>query len=587
MTEPENSASAAASLEEVQQGWNELRLQVAQLQVESGALAQENKSLRTLLERVIEHRQKSHSELVLLLTGFVSRLPMNDVGTVVSRLVEHNASVSQMLAGMVHGTADTALPEPEVLKTLDNTKRELKAAVKAAVDELLQLDTPLPAAMLQSLPAEPKLFFSPSVVRANRCFLKGQVPRERVLKEFGEAALPLFNDLTTDAKLNPRPKPEEIVLGFKADFEQLFAQGGGLAPEKRQELLALYQKVQQSKASTERARAQRNAFQRLAFVVDLLNFYQEPGADTPDVVFAQRLPALVEQLVLAGPQDALEEKATAGAESLLVYIINPDHRQTVINNVGKGGGTGRSLRYVLKLRAPKVENQDEVLLELLRHLIPAGPQRPPPVSVFVNVLRLVPTETQRSVVRHIMTFDRLRREEAEALGAALAKELGLTGLLEQLKAQAQVPPETARQIAWSQIRELIAQRGDPTLVAAAIRERLNAKYDPDELKQSWMTLTEADPLTLIRVFCHLPYRADGHTEAIARPVMETYASRLIHEKYAATYHKVANSLKNMFRAKPDTPTLVNFMALIRWVNPEAANKLCVDIGMPVPAHPIA
>jgi hypothetical protein len=55
----------------------------------------------------------------------------------------------------------------------------------------------------------------------------------------------------------------------------------------------------------------------------------------------------------------------------------------------------------------------------------------------------------------------------------------------------------------------------------------------------------------------------------------------MHEKYAATYQKVLNSLKTMFAAKPDGPTLLNFMALVRWGSPEAANKLCVEIGMPV------
>jgi hypothetical protein len=40
----------------------------------------------------------------------------------------------------------------------------------------------------------------------------------------------------------------------------------------------------------------------------------------------------------------------------------------------------------------------------------------------------------------------------------------------------------------------------------------------------------------------------------------------------------------MFVAKPDSPTLLNFLALVRWVEPAAANKLCADIGMAVPAH---
>lgn len=61
-------------------------------------------------------------------------------------------------------------------------------------------------------------------------------------------------------------------------------------------------------------------------------------------------------------------------------------------------------------------------------------------------------------------------------------------------------------------------------------------------------------------------------------------TRLTHEKYAAVYQKVVTSLRNMFKAKPDSPTLLNFLALVRWACPEAADKICADIGMAVPAH---
>src|SRR3982751_2306946 len=99
--------------------------------------------------------------------------------------------------------------------------------------------------MLEGLAAEPDQFFSPKVVRATRCFIKGQVPRERIVREFGEAALVFFTDMTTDPKLNPNPKPEEIVLTFRNDFEALFQANPALLPQKRQDLMALYQKVQQ------------------------------------------------------------------------------------------------------------------------------------------------------------------------------------------------------------------------------------------------------------------------------------------------------------------------------------------------------
>src|SRR5205809_6580418 len=125
MTSTESAANAVASPEEVQKGWHELTLRVKQLEAERLAQEQENKTLRLLLERVIDHRQKSHSELVLLLTGLVSKLPINDVGVVISKLVEHNTNVSQMLAALGKGTAEAALPQPAILQTLDQTKRDL------------------------------------------------------------------------------------------------------------------------------------------------------------------------------------------------------------------------------------------------------------------------------------------------------------------------------------------------------------------------------------------------------------------------------------------------------------------------------
>jgi hypothetical protein len=193
---------------------------------------------------------------------------------------------------------------------------------------------------------------------------------------------------------------------------------------------------------------------------------------------------------------------------------------------------------------------------------------------------------QRQTVKTIMAFDRIRKEEAEALGKAVANQLGLQGIEEELRAAEAVSPEQDRQMAWGRIKESIAQRSDATTVAGAIRDRLHARYDADEIKQSWIMLTETDPMTFIRIFCHLPYTASGSTDPIAKPVMETYVTRLVHEKYIATYSRVSKSLKNMFHANAHSPTLLNFMALVRWASPEAADKISADIGMPapVPAH---
>ncbi len=579
MASTESVEHSVASVEEVQQGWHELTLRVRQLEAEHAALDLENKSLRFLVERVIEHRQKSHAELILLLTGLVTKLPINDVGLVVSRLVEHNRHLSEVCAALAKGKADSELPTPMVLKALESTKRELLAALKPAIEELIQLETSLDSEMLRSLVADPGLFYSPAVVRANRCFVKGQVPRERVVKEFGEQALVFFNDMTTDPKLNPNPKPEEIVMAFKPDFEGWFAQNAALVPGKHEELMALYQRVQRSKASTEQSRAQRIAFQKVSFILEMIHYYENQSTEAPDVVFAQRLPALVETLVISNPQDKLEEKAIVQVEGLLAFVINPDHRLMVINNMGKSGGAGRTLRYVLRLRMEKGPDLDESITEFLKHLVPSAPQKPPAPAALTPILQLLPAEMQKRVVRHILSLERIRRDDAEALGRAVGKELGLAGLEMEARAQAEMSPEVEREIAWRKIKELITQRADPVAIAAAFRDRLHAKYDSDELKQSWLTLSDADPMSLIRTFCQLPYLPDGRTDSIARTVMETYTTRLTHEKYAATYTKVANSLRNMYRAKPDSPTLLNFLALMRWVDPVAADKLSMDIGM--------
>jgi hypothetical protein len=238
---------------------------------------------------------------------------------------------------------------------------------------------------------------------------------------------------------------------------------------------------------------------------------------------------------------------------------------------------------VFRLRAAKVPDHQEIA-DFVRHLIPGPPQKPPPAETLAAVLRLVGPDMQKQVAKAIMAYERIRKEDAEALGKAVGAALGLKGLVEEIKAQEALPPDVERQMAWNKIKDLLARRSDASAVAAAIRDRLHAKYDADEIKQSWLTLIEADAMSLIRIFSQIPYRSDGRTDSIARPVMETYVSRLTHEKYAATYKKVVNSLRTMFTAKPDSPSLLNFIALVRWVDAGAADKLCADIGMAVPAH---
>src|SRR6516162_2277450 len=171
MTDREGATPSTAPATEVPAAKPELDLRLSQLEANYKTLAQDFKTVRSLLERIAEHRQRSHNELVLLLTGLVGKLPINDVGVVVAKLVEHNTNVSQYLAALLKGTAEAEMPKPQVLVTLDQAKRDLMAALKPAVEELVRLETPLEKELLQSLVEKPENFFSPRMVRANRCFI--------------------------------------------------------------------------------------------------------------------------------------------------------------------------------------------------------------------------------------------------------------------------------------------------------------------------------------------------------------------------------------------------------------------------------
>ena len=138
MAENENGAGPVPSVEEIQKAWHDLTLTVRQLDAELTTVEQENKALRSLLERIVEHRQKSHAEMVSILTSLVTKLPINDIGVVVSRLVEHNAQVNEVCAALAKGKMDDTQLQPVILKVLEKTKDDLAAFLKAAVAELTQ-----------------------------------------------------------------------------------------------------------------------------------------------------------------------------------------------------------------------------------------------------------------------------------------------------------------------------------------------------------------------------------------------------------------------------------------------------------------
>jgi len=570
MAENQNGAAPIPSLEEIQRDWHDLTLRIQQSETECRALEQENKALRGLVEKVVEHRKKSHGELVNLITTLVTKLPINDVGVIVSRLVEHSAAVNEVSAALIHGKNDENVLQPAILKLMDKVRRDLLAAIRPLVEELIRLESPLDPAMLLGLVEKPDSFFTPANLRACRAFVKGQLPREQILRDFGEEALVLFKDLTTDPKQNPRPRPEEIMLGIRSDFEELLRQDAGLSDAKRAGLTALCQRVRQSRES----RPQKMAFLKLSFVLELLHYYDNQSTESPDIVFAQRLPPLVEQLVVTGENDNLDENLIKQAEQLLSYILNADYRQAVVNNFGKAGGAARTLRFVLTFRAAVFTDNDPTTLDFVKHLL--GGQKNPAPGPIVATLRMLNLEAQKLVVRTIHNSDRLRREDAETLAKDLIQQLGLP----ELRTTASGMSDKTQIGPWDIIKELIVHHASPQEITDAIRKQLHTKYDADEVKHSWLVLSESDPMSLVRVFCLLPYLPDGQTDPVARAILESYASRLTHQKYAATYDKVIHALKNLYKVKADSPALINFVALVKWVDPASAEKVSRDIGMP-------
>ena len=155
MTESDKAAPTLADLEEGQADWSHVKSRVSQLEMERCAIEQELKTLRALVERVVEHRQQSHSELVLLLTNLVSKLPQHNLSILVAQLMEHNTQVSEMCAALIKGRTGATLPQPSVLKALEETKRELAAAIPSAVEAVLSLNPPLEAGQLRTLSADP------------------------------------------------------------------------------------------------------------------------------------------------------------------------------------------------------------------------------------------------------------------------------------------------------------------------------------------------------------------------------------------------------------------------------------------------
>ena len=186
MLEMPKVSAVVPALEEIQRDWPDLKLRLQDTEVQCRVLEQENKALRGLLEKVVEHRKKSHSELVTLVTTLATKMPINDVGMIVTRLMEHGASVNEVCSAIISGRNEENFLQPAILRALDKAKNELTAAIKPLVEELIRLEAPLDPGQLRALIDQPEAFFTPAGRRANRAYVKGQVPQEQIVRDFGE-----------------------------------------------------------------------------------------------------------------------------------------------------------------------------------------------------------------------------------------------------------------------------------------------------------------------------------------------------------------------------------------------------------------
>ena len=127
------------------------------------------------------------------------------------------------------------------------------------------------------------------------------------------------------------------------------------------------------------------------------------------------------------------------------------------------------------------------------------------------MLRFLSPEAQRVVVRAILNSDRLRREDAEPLGQELIKELGLPQIAisrpDGISDKTQMGPVhhqgTDRQPRFA------------NEITEAIRKQLHAKYDADEVKQSWLVLAESRNQVLVTIVADV-VRAYAHLRTTQR-----------------------------------------------------------------------
>ena len=138
------------------------------------------------------------------------------------------------------------------------------------------------------------------------------------------------------------------------------------------------------------------------------HYYENQTTESPDVVFAQRLPPLVEQLVIAAEGETLDEKLIKQAEDLLALIIKPDHRAFRHQQHGQGQAV-RTLRFVLTFRAVKLTEIDPGTQDLIKHLIPAG--KIPKTATLLPILRRFRRTRRSSSSAAIAATERFRRQE--------------------------------------------------------------------------------------------------------------------------------------------------------------------------------
>ncbi len=219
MAQTENDPGPVPSVEEIQKAWRELTLKVGQLDAELTAAQQDNKVLRSLMERMIEHRQRSHSELITH-----SHRPRRQIAP--QRPRRHRLAAGRAQRAGRRGFRQPCQGEN---RGRSAAARHPEGAGENQARPRHRLEGPPPGnwrgSTRHSRPASSSRssssrtpFSRPPSSAPPAVTSRATSPRERVVKEFGEEALVFFKDLTTDVEIQSAPQAGRNRAGLQKRF---------------------------------------------------------------------------------------------------------------------------------------------------------------------------------------------------------------------------------------------------------------------------------------------------------------------------------------------------------------------------------